>query len=116
MANIAMLERHLLTLYSSGCYISNFDLLHIAKECGIHIDLSDRVKMLKKLLAQAKEEQKTEKLLRSFIHLYQKRIQEYQRLYERTPIPPLQEHLQKATATIRLLQISIQKECYGSDL
>ncbi|RXI43314.1 hypothetical protein CRU99_08105 [Malaciobacter mytili] len=70
----------LLTLYFSGIYITNKDMLNLAQELGFDFPLKSREIMLKNLFLEAYNFQKIPKLCDSLIYLIDQRVQEYKKL------------------------------------
>ncbi|QOG12403.1 hypothetical protein [Arcobacter sp. FWKO B] len=95
----------LLTLFFSGVYITNKDLLDIAQKLDIEFPAKSRELILKNLMTLATEQKKEQILYDLLISLLQQRISEYKKLTNLYPsIAEVSSNwVNRANTMIRLL-------------
>ncbi|MEA3418727.1 MAG: hypothetical protein U9Q90_04945 [Campylobacterota bacterium] len=74
------LEKHILSVYHSGVYVSSHDLVVIGKELDYDLPLKERDILLRKMLGDAKVEGKLSDLLGKLALLLKRRAQIYTQL------------------------------------
>ncbi len=107
-------ENHLLALFYSGVYITNAEIVEIAKGLGLELPMKERTALLKHLMRHAHDSGKTPGMLNGFIMLLKKRIQTYQALAQSFPEASdlAKEWIHKANSTILLLQREMRSNPY----
>ena len=78
--NYESLEKHILSVYHSGVYISSHDLVVIGRELGYDLPLKERGRLLKKMLGNARDDGKLSSLLGELALLLKRRAQIYVKL------------------------------------
>jgi len=71
------LEKHILSVYHSGVYVSSHDLVEIGKTLGYDLPLKERDILLRKILGDAKKDGKLTELLDQLGLLLKRRAQIY---------------------------------------
>ncbi len=106
------LEKHLLSTYSSGVYISSFDLVQIGAKLGLELPLKERDVLIRKLFGEMKEHNRLGELLAHFMLLLKDRTTTYIRLGNQhlDAREVIGVWMQKAASTDRLLKHEAQKE------
>ncbi|MCF6201178.1 MAG: hypothetical protein L3J42_03485, partial [Hydrogenimonas sp.] len=73
-------ERHLSALFYSGVYITNADIVEVAKDIGLELPMKDRNALLKHVMRYAHENGKKSELMQSFAKLLANRVERYKDL------------------------------------
>ena len=107
-------ERHLSALFYSGVYITNADIIKVAASMGLDLPMKDRTALLKQIMQHAHENGKKAELMQGFAKLLTERIDKYRTLQKNFPEagPVAREWIQKAQATIKLLQREMRSSPY----
>lgn len=105
------LEKHLLSTYSCGVYISSYDLVEIAKKLGVELPLKERDILIRKLFGEMKEQGKLGDLLAQFMLFFKDRTTSYTRLGNQhiDARDVIGNWMQKAKSTDMLLKREAQK-------
>jgi len=105
------LEKHLLSTYASGVYISSNDLVEIAKKLDIELPFKERDILMRKLFGEMKEQNRLSDLLVQLILFFKERATTYTRLGNRhiDARDVIGIWLQKAKSTDMLLKHEAQK-------
>ena len=108
-------ERHLMATYYSGVYITNADLVRVAREIGLDMAMKDRQALLKDLMHHAHETGTKAQMMQGFISVLQERSKSYEQLVENFPaaVPLLHGMMQKMRSTILLLQREMRSDPYA---
>ncbi len=108
------LEKHILSVYHSGVYISSHDLVEIGKTLGYDLPLKERDILLRKMLGDAKKNGKLTELLGQLSLLLKRRAQIYTQLGNAN-IPArevISQWLHKAKSTDLLIKREAAKSHY----
>ncbi len=107
-------ERHLSALFYSGVYITNADIIKVAASLGLDLPMKDRTALLKQIMQYAHDNGKKGELMQGFAKLLMARIEKYKALSQNFPDadPLTREWIQKARATIKLLQREMRSSPY----
>jgi hypothetical protein len=99
------LENHFLNTFFSGLYLSQNDLISIAKKVNISLDMNSREMLIKKLLNESEEQGTITQVIALLNQLIDQRIQSYHKLSLDYPAshPILATLAQKANGTKSLL-------------
>jgi hypothetical protein len=105
------LEKHLLSTYSSGVYISSYDLIQIAKKLDVELPFKERDILIRKLFGEMKEQNRLNDLLAQFMLFFKDKATTYTRLGNRyiDARDVIGNWLQKAKSTDMLLKREAQK-------
>jgi len=103
-SRFASMEKYLLNTFFSGLYISSADLMKIAADMGIPMQMNSRELQIKELLNKSYDSNKTAMAISLLNKLIDERIQEYRRLSLDYPAAKgaLSTLLQKANDTKNL--------------
>jgi hypothetical protein len=74
------LEKHILSVYHSGVYVSSHDLVLIGRELGYDLPLKERDILLRKMLGNARTDGKLSDLLGKLTLLLKRRTEAYTQL------------------------------------
>jgi len=109
------LERQLMALFYSGVYITNADLVRVAKEMGLELPLKERMALLKEMMHEAYENNLKPQMIQGFTALIQERVKIYQDYAQAFPTaaPLIGQWLQKARSTLMLLQRELRSDPYA---
>jgi hypothetical protein len=107
-------ERQLTALFYCGVYITNADMVEIGKRMGLDLPLKDRISLLKQLMRHAHDHDMKPQMMQGFVRLLQERMKTYQTLAQNYPsaAPLIGEWIQKARATVLLLQREMRSHPY----
>ncbi len=89
VSNLVTPSEHLLSLFFSGLYLSNYDFIEIGKKLNIQTPIKDREAILKTLITDSKEADKIVELKGELLNLINNRIDDYIKLdnnYKNTSI------------------------------
>lgn len=105
------LEKHLLSTYSSGVYISSYDIVVMAQKLGIELPLKERDVLMRKLFGDMKEQNRLGDLLAQLILFFKDRATLYTRLGNQhiDARDVIGNWMQKAKSTDMLLKREVQK-------
>jgi len=105
------MEKHLLSTYSSGVYISSYDLVEIGKKLGVELPLKERDILMRKLFGDMKEAGKLGDLLAQFMLFFKDKTTTYTRLGNQhiDARDVIGNWMQKAKSTDMLLKREAQK-------
>ncbi|MBN2825277.1 MAG: hypothetical protein JXQ76_08140, partial [Campylobacterales bacterium] len=105
------LEKHLLSTYSSGVYISSFDLVQIAAKLGLELPLKERDILMRKLFGEMKEQNRLNDLLAHLMLFFKDRATAYTRLGNQhiDARDVISNWIQRAKSTDMLLKREAQK-------
>jgi len=105
------LEKHLLSTYFSGVYISSYDLVQIAKRLDVELALKERDVLMRKLFGEMKEQNRLNDLLAQFMLFFKDRATAYTRLGNQhmDARDIIGSWIQKAKSTDMLLKREAQK-------
>lgn len=108
------LEKHILSVYRSGVYVSSHDLVEIGKTLEYDLPLKERDILLKKMLGDAKKEGKLTELLDQLSLLLKRRAQVYTQLgNEHSPASEMtSQWLHKIKSTDLLIKREAAKRQY----
>ncbi len=76
----ASIEKHLLNTFFSGLYVSSADLMKIAADIGIPMQMNSREFQIKELLNKSYDSGKADAAINLLTELIDERVQEYHRL------------------------------------
>jgi len=109
-----MLIKQILALHFSGCYITNKELVNIGKKIKVEVDLADREKVFKDLLAKAINEKKETIFFNELSNLLKQRFEEYKKLSLDFPNSKeiIYEWMQKLKSIDRLIKQKIKMNPY----
>jgi hypothetical protein len=108
------LEKHILSVFHSGVYISSHDLVTIGKELEYDYPLKERDILLRRMLGDTKKDGNFTQLLAKLAQLLKKRAETYTQLgneYMATRAI-ISIWLQKAKTTDRLIKSEMAKANY----
>ncbi|WP_200762897.1 hypothetical protein [Nitrosophilus alvini] len=114
-SGFSLLEKQILAVFYSGCYITNKELMKAGKEAGINnIDLCDRDLMLKKLIAEANKKDNLPALFTQISKILNERIKNYSELLHTYPASKevISKWIQKARSTDLLLKQRMRANPY----
>jgi hypothetical protein len=74
------LENHFLNTFFSGLYLSQNDLINIAKKVNISLDMNTREMLIKNLLNESEKEGSIAQVMAQLNQLIDQRIQSYHKL------------------------------------
>ncbi len=99
-------EKHLLSLYDCGCYLSTQNIVLIAQEMGLELPYKKRSFLLQTLLLHAKEHNQSHRLLDLLLTLLEQKSQELSKLLQNYPKTGtlLQNFILRINATKGFLQ------------
>ena len=111
----AIIENQLLTLYKSGVYLSNHDIIQVGKAIEIELPYKNRELVFKMLLAEADKSDKITELMGALLGLLKSRRQSYMALGDNFPrlVPTIKMWLTKLNAMESLLQQQTRMNPYG---
>lgn len=109
------LEKHILSVYHSGVYVSSYDLVVIGHALGYDLPLKERDILLSKMLGDAKTDGRLSDLLKELRQLLKKRAQRYRQLGDSHEAvrSVISVWLHKAKAADTLIQKEISKAQYA---
>ncbi len=107
-------ENHLLSLFYSGVYITNSEIIEIGRSIGLNLPMKERSALLKQILRHAHESGETSKILESFIYLLNRRIEDYKKLAQSFPEASvlIKEWIHKADSIILLMKREMRGNIY----
>ena len=113
-----ILIKQILALHFSGCYITNKELLQIAKNIGIDEDLTDRETLLKKILTKAINENKEVEFFNELSKLLKNRFDIYSSLAKNFPnsIEIINIWMQKLRSLNLLIRQRIRMSPYEQEI
>ncbi|MBV5279681.1 MAG: hypothetical protein J0647_11820 [Campylobacteraceae bacterium] len=99
-------EKHLLSLFSCGCYINAQEIVEMGKILDVELPYKKRAFILQTLLIHAKQTQQSLKLLTLLCDLLDDKMQQMTKLIEKYPKTKfvMQNFLFKTNSTKLLLQ------------
>ncbi|MRJ02412.1 MAG: hypothetical protein GXO19_00630 [Epsilonproteobacteria bacterium] len=114
MESRALLEREILALHFSGSYITNRELQRVGEKIGLQVDLTDRERLLKNLMAKARESRKESQLFLELARLFEERVASYRALKERYPEAGdiVEEYIEKSRRSGARLRREAQVSAY----
>lgn len=112
-------EKHLLSLYSCGCYINTQDIVEIAKQLGMELAYKKRSMIMQTLFLQVRKENKNGDLMVLCCALLDAKAKQLLTLTQQySKVAPMMQHfLFKINTTKLLLQRELAlhvKEPYGN--
>ncbi len=113
-------EKHLLSLFTCGCYLSTQDIVVLGQELGVELAYKKRSMLLQTLFLHAKETNKNGELVALLCTLLETKAEQLLNLLRHYPktLPLMQHFMVKINATKLLLQRELAlhvKESDGND-
>lgn len=96
-----VLEKHLLSLVQSGCYINTHEIVHIGNALKIYLAFKNRSLLLKNLFLEAHQKEKTLNLIEHLTQLMEDKKQKMLHLVTKYPLTHtiITPQIEKITAT-----------------